>query len=139
MAQFLGISLEEYQEWLVGCASIEPGQPGYSVGRAGIGGDQPASRIPSSIGRHACSRKAELNRLLVLAVDRLPYPERTVLSLYYLEELTLREIATVMEVHESRVSQLKSQGCSDCALSVDRCWPTRGQAVDAIKGKAARE
>ena len=35
--------------------------------------------------------------------------ERTVLGLYYHEELTLREIAQVVNLHESRISQLKSQ------------------------------
>ena len=78
--------------------------------------EEPGSEMINQISdteQHWPSRlleKAELNRLLVRAVDRLPYPERTVLSLYYLEELTLREIATVMEIHESRVSQLKTQG-----------------------------
>src|SRR4029077_10286493 len=37
-----------------------------------------------------------------------PEIERTVLSLYYHEELTLREIAQVVHLHESRISQLKS-------------------------------
>ena len=35
--------------------------------------------------------------------------ERTVLGLYYKEELTMREIAQVVHLHESRISQLKSQ------------------------------
>jgi RNA polymerase sigma factor FliA len=40
---------------------------------------------------------------------RHPEMERTVLGLYYTEELTLREIAQVVNLHESRISQLKSQ------------------------------
>jgi RNA polymerase sigma factor FliA len=35
--------------------------------------------------------------------------EKTVLSLYYLEELSLKEVAQVLGVHFSRVSQLKAQ------------------------------
>ena len=82
--------------------------------------------------------KSELHRLLVRAVDRLPKPERTVLSLYYLEELTLREIADVMKVHESRVSQLKTQGVSRLRTYLDRSWPNRGQVQNTggIKSKA---
>ena len=49
--------------------------------------------------------RAELERLIAASVDRIPKVERTVLSLYFYEELTLREIAEVMGVHLSRVSQ----------------------------------
>ena len=43
------------------------------------------------------------------AITRLPAREQLVLSLYYQEELNLREIGAVLEVSESRVSQLLSQ------------------------------
>lgn len=41
-------------------------------------------------------------------IDGLPERERQVLALYYYEELTMREIGTVLGVTESRVSQLHS-------------------------------
>ena len=53
--------------------------------------------------------RSELERLLAASIDDIPEIERTVLSLYYHEELTLREIAQVVNLHESRISQLKSQ------------------------------
>jgi len=43
------------------------------------------------------------------ALLRLPEQERTVLSLYYFEELTLNDIARILEVSESRVSQVRSK------------------------------
>ena len=46
---------------------------------------------------------------LAKAVDKLPARERQVVSLYYLEELTMKEIGAVMGVSESRVSQLRTQ------------------------------
>ena len=46
---------------------------------------------------------------LAKAVDKLPLRERQVVSLYYLEELTMKEIGAVMGVSESRVSQLRTQ------------------------------
>jgi len=83
--------------------------------------------------------RSELERILALAIDRMPKSERTVLSLYYLEELTLREIATVMEVHESRISQLKTQGVQRLRAHLDRCWPTRGQEKEPAKKQAAQK
>ncbi|WP_231701528.1 RNA polymerase sigma factor FliA [Halopseudomonas xinjiangensis] len=46
---------------------------------------------------------------LVQAIDGLPERERLLLSLYYDEELNLKEIGAVLGVSESRVSQLHSQ------------------------------
>jgi len=42
------------------------------------------------------------------AIDSLPERERLIISLYYVEELNLKEIAAVLGVSESRVSQLLS-------------------------------
>ncbi|MBA2677414.1 MAG: FliA/WhiG family RNA polymerase sigma factor [Ktedonobacteraceae bacterium] len=47
--------------------------------------------------------------LLAAALDRLPERERILLSLYYHEELTMKEISTVMGISESRVCQLHMQ------------------------------
>ena len=43
------------------------------------------------------------------AIEALPEREQLVLTLYYQEELNLKEIGAVLEVGESRVSQLHSQ------------------------------
>jgi RNA polymerase sigma factor for flagellar operon FliA len=49
---------------------------------------------------------------LAEAIDKLPERERLVLSLYYDEELNLKEIGAVLGVSESRVSQLHSQSAA---------------------------
>lgn len=51
-------------------------------------------------------------RLLREAILRLRDQERTVLTLYYFEELKLHEIATVLGLTESRVSQIRSKAVS---------------------------
>jgi RNA polymerase sigma factor for flagellar operon FliA len=51
----------------------------------------------------------EGRRLLVKAISELPEKDRLVLSLYYQESLTLKEIGTVLEVSESRVCQLHAR------------------------------
>src|SRR6185436_14722480 len=67
--------------------------------------------------------RAELERLLAKGIDGIPQIERTVLSLYYHEELTLREIAQVVNLHESRISQLKSQAILRLRSHLTQQWP----------------
>lgn len=51
----------------------------------------------------------ELKGILTEAIDKLPEKEKTVISLYYFEELTLKEISAIMKVSESRISQLHTK------------------------------
>ena len=51
----------------------------------------------------------ELRGLLRSGIDMLPEREKLMMSLYYVEELNIREIAAVLEVTEGRVSQLHGQ------------------------------
>ena len=51
----------------------------------------------------------EFKEYLVQAIEDLPEKDKLVISLYYYEELTLREIGRVLEVSESRVSQLHAR------------------------------
>lgn len=53
--------------------------------------------------------KREVSAQLVSAIERLPLREKQIISLYYIEELNLKEIGAVLEVSESRVSQLHTQ------------------------------
>jgi len=53
--------------------------------------------------------KEEQKRILEVAVEKLPDKEKLVVALYYQEELTLKEIAAVLKLSESRISQLHSQ------------------------------
>jgi len=51
----------------------------------------------------------ELKETLAKAIERLPEKERTVISLYYYEELTLKEIALILKLSEARISQLHTK------------------------------
>ena len=53
--------------------------------------------------------QTELNEALAESIARLPEREKLVVTLYYYEELTLREIGEVLGVTESRVSQLHTK------------------------------
>jgi len=50
--------------------------------------------------------KAQLSANLIDAIESLPEREKMILSLYYREELTLKEIGSIMGVGESRISQI---------------------------------
>jgi RNA polymerase sigma factor for flagellar operon FliA len=122
IAAQLEISLEEYHEWLVeirglNVASLEhaPGSPGKDLLHYIADG---ASSLPSAL-----LERSELERILAAGIEGLPQIERTVLSLYYREELTLREIASVIGLHESRVSQLKSEAILRLRTNLAGCWP----------------
>ena len=51
----------------------------------------------------------ELKKMLIESLDLLTEKERKVIEFYYYEELTLKEISKVLEVSESRVSQLHTK------------------------------
>lgn len=53
-------------------------------------------------------QSSEMRRLLAAAIAELPERERMVLTLYYYEELTMREVGAALGVVESRISQLHS-------------------------------
>ncbi|EKN5095631.1 RNA polymerase sigma factor FliA [Yersinia enterocolitica] len=53
--------------------------------------------------------EGNLRQRVIEAIEALPEREKMVLTLYYQEELNLKEIGAVLEVGESRVSQLHSQ------------------------------
>jgi RNA polymerase sigma factor for flagellar operon FliA len=123
IAAQLDLSMEEYHEWLVevqgiNIGSLESSSPDED-GRDLL-------RFVSDKEEEWPSRlleRAELERLLATAIDRMPQVERTILNLYYREELTLREIAKVVKLHESRVSQLKSQAVLRLRSYIEKRWP----------------
>ncbi|NLO97997.1 MAG: FliA/WhiG family RNA polymerase sigma factor [Peptococcaceae bacterium] len=53
--------------------------------------------------------KEEQKQILMEAIEKLSEKEKMVIALYYREELTLKEIAAVMRLSESRISQIHSQ------------------------------
>ncbi|NLI92204.1 MAG: FliA/WhiG family RNA polymerase sigma factor [Peptococcaceae bacterium] len=53
--------------------------------------------------------KEEQKQILIEAIEKLSEKEKMVVALYYREELTLKEIAAIMSLSESRISQIHSQ------------------------------
>lgn len=61
---------------------------------------------------------SERKELIARAIAALPEKEKLVMALYYQEELNLKEIGAVLDVSESRVSQLHSQAIKRIRASV---------------------
>jgi RNA polymerase sigma factor for flagellar operon FliA len=123
IAQELRLSLEEYHEWLlaiqgVNLGSLETGARGDNRRKVLRYISDDEANWPSRL-----FERSELQRLLAEAVGRMPPTERTVIGLYYHHELTLREIAKVVNLHESRISQLKSQAMLRLRSYLEICWP----------------
>jgi RNA polymerase sigma factor FliA len=113
IAAKLGLSEEELAESLtdISRSSIAALDELWTVSSSG--GDQVAliDTIEDKEGPEpqAALAKTELKEALGEAIARLPEREKLVVTLYYYEELTLREIGEVLGVTESRVSQLHTK------------------------------
>ncbi len=64
---------------------------------------------PQSLNPDIIVEKDEMKRVIVQSINELPEKEKKVLVLYYYEDLTLKEIGQVLEVTESRISQLHTK------------------------------
>jgi RNA polymerase sigma factor for flagellar operon FliA len=123
IASHLHLSVAEYQDWLSEARGLTLGSL-ENAGSEGEGCDllrylaDSDEDWPSQI-----VERAELERLLAEAIQKMPNLERTVLSLYYYEEMTLREIARIVDLHESRISQLKSQAILRLRSYMQKRWP----------------
>ena len=61
---------------------------------------------PASLNPDVIVEREDMKRIIVDAINELPDREKKVLIMYYYEDMTLREIGKVLEVTESRVSQI---------------------------------
>jgi RNA polymerase sigma factor for flagellar operon FliA len=74
----------------------------------------------------------EITRILAHAIEDLPEKERLVLSLYYYEELTMKEIGTLLGVNESRVSQLHTKAMLRLRGKLGKVMPDVEAALRAV-------
>ena len=104
----LELSLTEYQQLLGDLKGLEIGS--LHMERSEDSGDEELAYIPGSPEEDPLFRclKGEMKQRLADAIDELPEKERMVLTLYYYEELTMKEIGLTLGVVESRVSQIHS-------------------------------
>lgn len=119
----LGISREEYDNWkteaeFTNMVSLDDYLEQGSEGRMETFGakfQQPENAI----------QKKELKQMLVEALNTLTEKEQKVITFYYYEELTLKEISQILSVSESRISQLHTKALQKIKVHL-------GDAVDLL-------
>jgi RNA polymerase sigma factor FliA len=140
IAREMDLSLAEYQLLLGELKGLEIGS--LHMERSEESGDEELAYIPGSPEDDPLFRclKGEMKQRLADAIDELPEKERMVLTLYYYEELTMKEIGLTLGVVESRVSQIHSSAVMRLrtALSGLRGNSTlNGQSTSGPKRKQA--
>jgi RNA polymerase sigma factor FliA len=122
IAAELGIEPAEYQRWLGEIQALDLQALEYV---APDGGRSDLLRVVPDTSENWPSHvveRSELERILALAIERMPKLERTVLNLYYFEELSLAEISKIVNLHLSRVAQLRVQGVLRLRSHLQRVW-----------------
>jgi len=107
LAQALGMDLHEFQHLLGELSSLEVGSLRITSPLDGKEEDmcEFLPGAPEDTPYFNCLR-AEMKELLAKVISELPAKEQQVLSLYYFEELTMKEVGAVLGIGESRVSQI---------------------------------
>ncbi len=106
MAAEMGLGLEEYQQLLGDLKGLEIGT--LHMERNEDSGEEELAYVPGRPEEDPLFRclRGELEERLAEAIANLPDRERLVMTLYYYEEMTMREIGLALGVVESRVSQV---------------------------------
>ena len=126
IAEQLGLDIEEYHTWLIDVRGLNLGSLESATPEDDNSNSRDLLKYISGDEENWPSRlleRSELQKLLAEAITKMPDIEKTVLSLYYHEELTLREIAKIVRLHESRISQLKSQAILRLRSYMEKRWP----------------
>ena len=102
----MGIGLEDYQQLLGDLKGLEIGT--LHLERNENSGEEELAYVPGRPEEDPLFRclRGELEERLAGAIADLPDRERLVMTLYYYEEMTMREIGLALGVVESRVSQM---------------------------------
>jgi RNA polymerase sigma factor for flagellar operon FliA len=125
IAAELKISHKEYQESLLELQGITIG----SLDAAPREGD--SRNLLHNISDNAENspamvlERAELEKLIQEGLDKMPRMEKLVLDLYYRQEQNIREIAPILDLHITRISQIKTQGILRLRNYIELRWPAQ--------------
>lgn len=119
IAEYLQLPLDEYQERTgrtrVSLMSLE------ELGGANLNDRKSLLEClenPNAKNPFTLMKNKGIRDIIVKTVEELPEKQKLVLSLYYYEDLNLKEIGRILDVTESRVSQLHTQAVSKMKLKL---------------------
>ena len=137
IAGAMSLSLTGYQTLLGELKGLEIGS--LHMERSEDSGDEELAYIPGAPEDDPLFRclKGEMKQRLIDAVEELPEKERMVLTLYYYEELTMKEIGLTLGVVESRVSQIHSSAVVRLRASLAALRPQNATELKR-NGRASR-
>ena len=142
VAAEMDMSLDEYQHLLTDLRGLEIGS--LDVAHSEDSSDDEVAYVPSSPEEGPLFQclKAEMRARLADAITALPERERLVLTLYYYEEMTMKEIGLTLDVVESRVSQIHTSAVlhlrSLLASDPAKASSERNRKPDGGKSRAPR-
>ncbi len=116
----LNVTLEEYQSYLsaaaAAVASLSMNESKSSLGLSDDGDERDLlQEIPDMDYENPLTRMADEERMAFLMnyLKNLPERKRLVVTLYYYENLTFKEIGALLSLTESRICQIHTQVCND--------------------------
>lgn len=112
IAKEMGVSVQEFQKVMLkisGTSILSLNDIWYTGEENDSVSIVESIESPHSLNPDTIVEKEEIKRVIVEAISELPEKEKKVLVLYYYEDLTLKEIGQVLEVTESRISQLHTK------------------------------
>ncbi|MBO5136879.1 MAG: RNA polymerase sigma factor WhiG [Spirochaetaceae bacterium] len=112
IAASMGISEEEFQQNIMrvsGTSVLSLDDVWYSGDDSDHVSIGDSIESPSSFNPDVIVEREEIRRIIIESIKELPKKEKMVLVLYYHEDLTFKEIGQVLNVSESRISQLHTK------------------------------
>lgn len=112
IAQAMGMTESEYQTTVMkvsGTSVLSLNDVWYSGDDSDHMSIGDSIEAPNSLNPDVIVEREEVRKIIIQAINELPQNEKMVIVLYYHEDLTFREIGQVLNVSESRISQLHSK------------------------------
>ncbi len=112
VASAMGLSEEDFQQTVLkvsGTSILSLNDVWYSGDDSDHMSIGDSIEAPSSLNPDVIVEREEIRRVIIEAINELPEKEKMVLVLYYHEDMTFKEIGQVLEVSESRISQLHTK------------------------------
>ena len=133
IAREMDLGLAEYQQLLGKLRGLEIGS--LHMERTEDSGDEELSYIAGPPDEDPLFRclQGEMKQRLTDAIEELPEKERMVLTLYYYEELTMKEIGLTLGVVESRISQIHSSAVVRLRAALANLRPNHAAAAGKQK------